>query len=253
MGLTSARMRFYLMGLAILWVALSLGGCTAAIKSWSEESYRSPGFTKQDLQRDGAAILPVIILPETKGGRRDYSGQISSAPYTPQSTLTASPAESNIESPDANRLMMSEILLSQMKAQLPDINILSPGDTLKRINDEKLAETYTRFNDNFSKTGLDSATLKSFERALRVRYLFVSQGFVSETKPDSLVTFIWGFGRKTVIRTVKISAQIWDTAKGSQVWEGTGVGYSSLGAYEQSPLLEELTIEAVESLLKKIP
>jgi hypothetical protein len=253
MGLTSARVGFYLMGLVILWIALSLGGCTAAIKSWSEESYRSPGFTKQDLQRDGVAVLPVIILPEMKGGRREYAGQIASAPYTPQSTLVASPAESSIENPAAHRLMMSELLLSQMKTRLPDINILSPGDTLKRINDEKLTETYTHFSDNFSKAGLDSATLKSFERALRMRYLFVSQGIVSETKPDSLVTFIWGFGRKTVIRTVKISAQIWDTANGRQVWEGTGVGYSSLGAYEQPPLLEELIIEAVDSLLKKIP
>ena len=253
MRLTSARVRFSLTVLMILWVAFFIAGCTAAIKSWSEESYRRPEFTKQDLQRDGVAVLPVIILPETKGGRREYAGQISSAPYTPQSTLTASPAESGIESPDAHRLMTSEILLSQMKAQWPQVNILSPGDTLKRINDEKLTDTYTRFNDNFSKTGLDSATLQSFERALRVRYLLVSQGFVSETKPDSLVTFIWGFGRKTVIRTVKISAQIWDAAEGRQVWEGTGVGYSSLGAYEQSPLLEELTIEAVDSLLKKIP
>ncbi|HOD34765.1 MAG TPA: hypothetical protein PLR20_03445 [Syntrophales bacterium] len=253
MGLAFAGWRFHTAGLLILWVALSLGGCTAAIKSWSEESYRSPGFTKQDLRHGGVAVLPAIILPETKGGRRDYAGQISSAPYTPQSTLTASPADTGVENPEAHRLMTSEILLSQMKARFPDINILSPGDSLKRINDEKLTETYTRFNDNFSKTGLDSMTLKSFETALRVRYIFVSQGIVSETKPESLLTFIWGFGRKTVIRTVKISAQIWDTAKGVQVWEGTGVGYSSLGAYEKPPLMEELTISAVDSLLKNIP
>lgn len=36
------------------------------------------------------------------------------------------------------------------------------------------------------------------------------------------------------------------------MWEGLGIGYNRLSAYESTPLIEEIAGEAVDSLLEKI-
>ncbi len=60
---------------------------------------------------------------------------------------------------------------------------------------------------------------------------------------------IWTFGRKSVLRTVKILGQIWDAESGRKLWEGYAVGYNSMVPYESPPLPEEMMDQAVESFV----
>jgi hypothetical protein len=100
--------------------------------------------------------------------------------------------------------------------------------------------------------GLDEELLKSFGRVLDCRYLFLSQVVVIEYKSENYYTIVWTFGGKSTLNTVKISSQIWDIENGTQIWEGSGVGYSKLSLYEGSPLIEDLAKQAVDSLLGTI-
>jgi len=231
-----------------------LSGCaTTQITGWSQESYRSPNFNKGDFTNNSVAILPVIILTQPLEKASDRDSQIVSAPYTPQVSISKSDRELSAGTQDAYQLILSEMLLSKIQTKWAAPNLVSPGDALKRLNDEGLTEAYRRFNRDFPYTGFDKSILGNFGKALHCRFLLVSQAVVLESKPEASVTFVWTFGRKSMLRTVKISAQIWDTENGRQLWEGSGIGYYTLSAYETAPLMEETASQAVDSLIKIMP
>ena len=43
----------------VLLVVCLLGGCSAKIHCWSEESFRNNDFDEEKLQKEGLALLPV--------------------------------------------------------------------------------------------------------------------------------------------------------------------------------------------------
>ncbi len=45
----------------VILVVCLLGGCSAKIHCWSEESFRSNDFNEEKLEKEGLALLPVII------------------------------------------------------------------------------------------------------------------------------------------------------------------------------------------------
>jgi len=243
--------RPYILTLLLIVVLLS-AGCSTKIRGWSQESYRSSGFNTNVLNQEGLALLPVIVLKSPAEKAKDPGGKNPSSPYAPDSPSGDQGKENQLNAQDAYRVSLSEILLSKIQSRWPTIRLISPGDVLKRLNDEGLTTTYSKFNRDFPRVGFDSAMLKSFGRALNCRYLFISQAVVIESKSEASITFVWTFGRKSVLRSVKISGQIWDTVSGQQAWEGSGVGYNRLAAYEGSPLTEEIASQAVDSLLKTI-
>ncbi len=150
---------------------------------------------------------------------------------------------------DAERLGISEILLRKLSANIHSIAVISPGECLKRINDSGLTATYLHFDRNFPKLGVDGESLTSFSRILGTRYLLISAALISENNSDSSITVIWTFGRKSVLRTVRISGQIWDAESGRKLWEGYAVGFNSMVPYESPPITEEVMDQAVESFV----
>lgn len=63
---------------------------------------------------------------------------------------------------------------------------------------------------------------------------------------------VWTFGRKSILRAVKITTQIWDTENEKLLWEGSSVGYNQLRAYDAPPLAEEVANKAVDGLLNSV-
>jgi len=243
--------RFYI-PILLITTLLIVTGCFSRIKGWSQESFRNPDFSDDSLSKGGLALLPDIILEDTYQKDREPGGQIPAAPYaqtTPQKRVKEDKA---VIAYDAYRIIMNEILMSNIQSRRPSFRIVSPSDALKRINDERLTDVYRTFNSNFPTVGFDSTLLKKFGETLNSRYIFISQAVVTESKSEASLIIIWTFGRKSVLRSVKISGQIWDTAADRQVWEGFGVGYNRLSSYEETPLFEEIASKAVESLLKNV-
>lgn len=227
--------------------------CSPKIKGMTQESYRRLGFKNSVLKEGGLAVLPVIVLkyPSKKNG--DSSSQIPSAPYAPQESNRGKvEKEKASNSHDAYKIILSEILLSKIQSGLSRVRLVSPGNALTILNNKKLTGDYLMFHRDFPRMGIEGSFLKSFGNALGCRYLFISQAIMSESKSEASFTFVWTFGSKSVLRSVKISGQIWDTVLGAQIWEGSGVGYNRLRPYEGEPLIEEMASEAVESLLKSI-
>lgn len=235
----------------VLLFVTAASGCTSSIKGWSEESYRDPEFVIENLNHAGLAILPVIILeqPHVKGKEPTTT---PAAPYS----VDTKPGEKSDDKPlgatDAYSVSLTETLLGRIQAKRPSLKLISPYESLKRLNNEGLTNSYRNFQRNFPRIGFNDELLNSFGKALQSRYILISQAIISESTPETSVTVVWTFGRKSMVRSVKISGQIWDVDKGIQIWEGSGVGYNRLVGYEGAPLIEQIAGKAVDSLLEAI-
>ena len=243
----------YVLLLLLIFIILPMQtGCCPVIKGWSQESFRSSEFSADSLDQEGLALLPVIILKATYKMTEEPASQIPPAPYAQPTPSADKGKEKKVFIHNAYRIILSEILLSKIQSMWPSLRLVTPSDALKRLNDEGLTGAYCKFNSDFPKVGFDDNLLKSFGKTLNCRYLFISQAVVTESKSEASIIFVWTFGSKSVLRSVNISGQIWDTIEGRQVWEGFGIGYKRLFSYEKTPLVEEIASKAVESLLKNI-
>ena len=238
--------------LFLLIASFLLTSCAGKIKGWSQEAYRSPDFDTSLLDEKGIALLPVIMTSAEPLEKSSRTSQTPSAPYTPKTQAGQPIEDKQWAINNAYRMRLSETLLSKVKSLRPGLRVVSPGDCLKLINDAGFTARYLKFDREFSKVGVDSMLLEGLAHALDCRYIFISQAVVTDTKSEASVTVVWTFGRKSVLRTVKISSEIWDAISGRQIWEGSGVGYNRLGAYDKAPLAEDMVEEAATRLLETI-
>ncbi|OIP50381.1 MAG: hypothetical protein COX17_01595 [Deltaproteobacteria bacterium CG23_combo_of_CG06-09_8_20_14_all_60_8] len=243
--------RFILAALIICMLA----GCAPRIQGLSQEVYRDPDFVIDLVNHGGLALLPVIVLEQPSDVKQAGNPQIPAAPYTsptPPSEADKAEYERRADGRDAYRILLSKILMSSMQGRRGAMRLVSPFDALKILNDQEMTANYRAFTRDFPRVGFNQETLHRFGQALACRYLFISQAVVSEAKPEVSLTIIWTFGQRTMMRSIMMAGQIWDTETGKQVWEGSWIGYNRLHAYQSSPLDEELAQQAVESLIERL-
>lgn len=232
-----------------------LTGCTTQIKGLSQEVYRSPDFVINLVNHGGLALLPVIVLKQPSDANQAGNPEIPAAPYAapnPPSVADKGEYERRDDGRDAYRILLSKTLMSSMQERRGTLRLVSPFDALKMLNDQELTPSYRAFTRDFPRVGCNQETLHRFGQALSCRYLFISQAVVTESNPEVSLTIIWSFGQRTMMRSIMVSGQIWDTETGKQVWEGSGIGYNRLHAYQYAPLDEELAQQAVDSLLDRL-
>jgi len=241
----------FLLALLIILVAIS-SSCSPKIKSWSQESISSPEIA--DIDHGGMAILPVIVLNEPLINS-DQTSKDTKSVHNPYSVEVKKDSGDKTykKGSDSYRVILSAILLSKIKYMWPTQIIVSHTDALMRLNDKGLSQEYSRFNSDFSRAGFNSSSLlKSFGEAFNCRYIFISQAVITKSESDVALTFVYSFGRKSVLYTVNYYGQIWDVQSKRQVWGGSGVASSLLVSFEDQPLIEEMASQAVDSMLKKI-
>lgn len=243
------RRSLFLLFLALMLIALT--ACHSRIREWSQEVYRTSDPIAEELRETQLAVLPVMILEQpVKDDKKRMQTKPPPAPYAPDDlSFESKEIPQSSTGSEAERLGVSEILLRKLRTNFHAIPVISPGECLKRINDSGLTAAYLRFDRNFPRLGVDSESLSSFSRALGSRYLLISAALITETNSDSSITIIWTFGRKSVLRTVRISGQIWDAQSGRKLWEGYAVGFNSMVPYESPPIPEEVMDQAVESFV----
>ena len=224
-------------------------GCASKIKGWSQEAYRTPEPLVAELRQGKLGVLPVMVLEQPAKEDQKRGSKPLPAPYTPDEVFETGEMLPQSTGADPNRLVISEILLRKLRANLFSIPIISPAECLKSINDSGLTAAYLRFDRNYPKLGVNSEYLSSFSRATGSRYLLISTASFSEYSSETSVNVIWTFGRKTVLRSVKILGQIWDAQSGRKLWEGYAVGYNSIAPYESPPLPEAIMDQAVTSFV----
>lgn len=226
--------------------------CSNKIKGLSEEAFRINQFDDASLATEGLALMPVIVLDQVEKTPNASGGEKAKAPYAPE-YREASVGE-NISKLRQNvyQVILNGILLAKIQSRRPALKLIPPGDVLIRLNDSKTPCSYSHFTQRYIKNGFSKEQLAAFGSALNCRYLFLNQAAVTENQSDISFSFIWKFGRKSLLQSVKINGQIWDTESGRQVWEGIGVGYIRLSGYQGPPLIEKLAVEAVDNLLAKM-
>lgn len=222
------------------------------IAGWSQQSYRSENLSKNSLKQGRLALLPVILLSHAPGKSGGRNEAIPPAPYTPYNGPGIVSKGSPPQARGAYQPGLNGILLSSLRSRWPWLHVVPPSEVLKELNDGGMTEVYRRLVRDYPKTGLNTRTLKSLGRVLRCRYVLVVEAVVSTSSTDASVTFVWTFGRRSILRSVQLFGQIWDTMTGRQIWEGCGVGYNRLGAYEKAPLFEALGNRAADSLLTAV-
>jgi hypothetical protein len=233
----------------VLLVVCLLGGCSAKIHRWSEESFRSNDFNEEKFQKEGLALLPVIMLDRSLETPLSMDSSHPSAPYAAAIGKSAKQGSASVLSHESYQVILNEIIIGKIQTKRPSFKLIPPGNVLIRLNDKNLNCDFRGFSKNFTKSGPEPDQLKCFSKALNSRYLFISQAAVTEHKSDASVTFVWTFGRKSIIRSVNLYGQIWDAQQEKQIWDGFGVGYQRLSAYEGSALFEQMANTAVDSLL----
>lgn len=247
--------RLHLVFLTPLLIFL-LAGCGAPrIKGQSQEVYRGSDFAINLVNHGGLALLPVIVLEQPSDLNQAGTTQIPAAPYTsptPPSMADKAEYDRRDNGRDAYRILLSKTLMSSMQSRRGTLRLVSPFDALKILNDQELTSQYRAFTRDFPRVGFNQETMQRFGQALNCRYLFISQAVVSETNPEVSLTIVWTFGQRSMMRSIMVAGQIWDTETGKQVWEGSGLGYNRLRAYQSSPLDEELAQKAVDSLLDRL-
>jgi len=232
----------------IFVLMLPLIGCAPTIKGLSEEAFRHSAFNESKLSHGGMALFPVIMLDQQDGSLHGLQN-VKSAPYTPSVYTGKDVRRDDPPNQEANQVIIGELLLTQIQTRRPALELLTPGEVLKRVNDAEIYDKPGHFVRSLPATGFTSKKLRALGEALGSRYLFVSQAAVQEETSSASITLIWTIGRKSELRSVKIHGQIWDTEAGRQVWSGAGVGYSRLRLFEGTPLVEEMALQAVDELL----
>lgn len=243
-----------LMILLLTLLAASALGCAARIESISREAYRLPELKGKSIEIDGVALMPVIILRQSATDKPEDGGiKQAEAPYAPKPKISGDTNDlTDMALGDGLRVGLSELLTNNLIARRPGIKLISPSDVLKKLNDAGMSADFLKFYREYPYVGLNSEMLHKIGAAMGCRYLFVSQAVVSEFKSEASFIFIWTFGRRSVQRSVRISSHLWDICSGVQVWEGFGVGYNNLTAYDEAPLTLEIASQAVESMLDNI-
>jgi len=243
-----SRRSLFLLLLALLLISQT--GCHSRIKEWSQNVYGTSDQLLAELRKEKLAVLPVIILEQPKDDKKRMQTKQPPAPYAPDdSSFEPKEMPQNSIGSDAERLGITDILLRKLGANIHSISVISPGDCLKRINDAGLTASYLRFDRNFPRLGVDSEYLTSFSRAVGSRYVLISTALIAENNSDSSITVIWTFGRKSVLRSVRLSGQIWDAQSGRKLWAAYAIGYNNMVPYESPALQEEVMDRAVESFV----
>jgi hypothetical protein len=250
--LMSSWRRGKIFRLFLLAACLLAAGCSPKIRSWSQESFRGPGFSQEALRREGLALMPVIIMAEPSRQAAGRGSQPLPAPYTPPRTAEVGDSDAGVKGSDGYQVILDETLLGKIRSKWPELPLVPAGDALRMLNDAGMSGISGRISQEFPTLGFDAELLRKLGSALHTRYVLIGRGTVTESKSDASVNFVWTFGRKSVLRSVSISAQIWDTSTQKLAWEGSGVGYNRLSAYEKTPLTEEMASEAVKSLIANL-
>ncbi len=243
--------RFLSIIIMLVFPLLLLNSCSAKITGRSQETFRSPNFSIPVIDEGGLALLPVMVLARpTKSDKGVFESQpYPSAPYASTDPQQSKETSRVIDADDVFKIGIGDMLLRNVRNGHRNIRVVSPSDCLKCINDDGLTDFYLKFDRDFSKTGIDGNVLSRFANAFKCRYIFISQAVIHEYKSDSSLSIIWTFGKKSTLRSVHVTGQIWDSTDGHRIWAGHGTGYIEMNPYEKAPLTEDITEKAFERLI----
>lgn len=136
----------------------------------------------------------------------------------------------------------------QIASKNPGIRIVSPSESIQRLNDAGQANVWANFLSAYTSSGIPDATaLRTIGQTLGVDAIV--QGSVAKAiQQDG----IYGWRAGGTLVAVQVSA--FDTKKGTQIWQATSEGRSTTATtLESAPPLAESIQLAVNKLIENMP
>lgn len=165
--------------------------------------------------------------------------------------ITSSSITGQEEDKQAMVMAFTEIL----KAEKPNLRVITLAQTLSAINKAGLSDSYKRMLENYHTTGLfEIRQLQEIARLANVRYIahLKLSGFRQETKNRlGLLGLRLIDTRSTDIR---LFLQIWDSKEGSIAWEGAQeLTFARDSIAEDTVTFRSSIEEAARQLIKHLP
>lgn len=180
--------------LAVMTAAplLFLIGCAGPLRQWGSETSlvsRAPGFDPAFLSQRRVAVLNALV----GFGYEGFSHQVSRS--------------------------LSRTLREGHNAS----SVLSPQDTISRINQAGLAKDYTDLVGAYMQSGvLQHDVLRRIGEALMVDYVFQPIMASFEQSVWERFSFLGIRLFQTRVSVLRLSVQLWETKTGAIAWESSG-------------------------------
>jgi hypothetical protein len=205
-----------------LLLLVSLTGCSSSIYGWQVRTNSTelpPSFNPTNLEQGGVVVFPAITAPGLRG----------------------------------NEIGLNSYLSQILRKIFPNWNVVSERDTMTRINQQGLAESYTKLRSDYDQSNiLDRDVLQKLRKTVGVRYVFQPRlEAFTQTMTDR-----WKFPaldiRLTQTRSsiMRISLQLWDGDSGELLWGSIAETTMESEAISQDPVyLEDIARATLGSIV----
>ena len=174
--------------------AFTLTSCIGAFKQWGDETsiaWKAPTFDPRSLERQPVVVLNALTGMSLEG----YRHQVSQS-----------------------------LFLTLTKEKNP-LSVLSPQETLGRLNHAGLGKEVSAMTSDYLTSGiLDRDTLRKICQTLECRYVLQPSLAAFRQYMDDRLRFFGLRVFQTRVTILRLSLQIWDAQTGEIVWESSGEG-----------------------------
>lgn len=165
-----------------------LSSCSSTLQVYSAPEHESRRLSQQDLREGGIAFL----TPSTVTGQEE------------------------------DKQALAYIFAATLRSQRPDIRLVPLSETISAVNRAGLANAYrTMYHDYRDTAVFDGSVMKQIAQAAGARYL--AQLKLANMQQGARGR--WSLLGLSILNThyanMRLFFQIWDSADGSIVWEGT--------------------------------
>jgi hypothetical protein len=171
-----------------------LTSCIGAFKQWGDETsiaWKAPTFDPLTLEEQPVAVLNALTSMSLEG----YRNQVSQS-----------------------------LFLTLTKEKNP-LSVLSPQETIGRLNRAGLGKEVSLMTSDYFKSGiLDRDTLRKICQTLECQYVFQPSLAAFRQYMDDRLRFFGLRVFQTRVTILRLSLQIWDAHTGEIVWESSGEG-----------------------------
>jgi len=174
--------------------AFTLTSCIGAFKQWGDETsivWKTPTFDPRSLEKQPVVVLNSLTSMSLEG----YRHQVSQS-----------------------------LFLTLTKEKNP-LSVLSPQETLGRLNHAGLGKEVSAMTSDYLTSGiLDRDTLRKICQTLECRYVLQPSLAAFRQYMDDRLRFFGLRVFQTRVTILRLSLQIWDAQTGEIVWESSGEG-----------------------------
>lgn len=150
-----------------------------------------PGYRKMNFQRELIPINKIGIMPVLGGDEKEQY-----------------------------RRPMGDALTKHLKISFGDANVKSTNEVISILNDNNLANSYSKAIDDYRTTGIVPKEMVSqLGEALNVQYLLYTRLLANSEYLGSVSS---PYGVLSRIDEIYVQCQVWDAKMGDIVWEGKG-------------------------------